>query len=133
MPDFGVFLETAAVLTPVSDETAQWFWRFGICVNSPRQDKSETVRRHVGELLAALNKAGDSLNVDLYRKFPGYDPEQIKRDWTQTLESILAVSQTRKHCRWHMEEAAVKLQAGTASVAPVLGSRGDDLRPDLAM
>jgi hypothetical protein len=42
---------------------------------------------------------------ELVQKFPGYHPEQVFSDWVKSLRMILEISQSRRMCQWHMQEA----------------------------
>jgi hypothetical protein len=100
LPDFGAFLDIAATVTPVSEETHMWFWRFAICIGSPRKERSKVIA-----------SAASGLAPELLSKFPGYHPEQVITDWVKSLRMIIEMSQSRKTCQWQMEETHQVLQS----------------------
>jgi hypothetical protein len=104
LPDFGAFLDIAASMTPVSEETSMWFWRFTMCIGAPRKERSKVVSSHAKELLAALGSAANGLAPELARKFPSHQPEQVISDWVKSLRTIIEASEVRKWCQWQMEE-----------------------------
>ena len=104
LPRFGFFLDVAAAIAPVPDETAVWFWRFSICVGAPRQDISSAIEHHATTLLAALPAQPDTWREELHRRFPGHSSEEIFRDWRVSLDMILRIARERKICTWHADE-----------------------------
>jgi hypothetical protein len=111
LPDFAAFLDIAATMAPVSEETAMWFWRFPICIGSGRKELAKIVQSHSKELLEALASAAGGLSSELSAKFPGYPPERVISDWFTSLKTIIEITQSRKYCQWHMEEGSSILQA----------------------
>lgn len=111
LPDYASFLDVAATLTPVSEEAAMWFWRFSICIGTPRKERSRIVESYARELLAALASSASGLTPELLRKFPGEHPEHIISDWVKSLRTIIELSQSRKVCQWHMQEFRQVLRA----------------------
>lgn len=85
LPRFASFLDVAASLSPVGEETSVWFWHFTLCAGSKREDKSNRILRHCKALLAALPTSPSKLTSDLELKFPGVKPEVIMTEWRASL------------------------------------------------
>jgi len=104
LPRFGFFLDVAAAIASVPEETAVWFWHFSICVGASRQERSSVIERHAGMLLAALPSQPDTWSEELQRRLPGQSSEELLRDWRASLDLILRVAREKKVCSWHAGE-----------------------------
>lgn len=119
LPPFAAFLDVAASMVPVSEETAMWFWKFSICIGAPREERSKIIQGHATELLAGLSMISPGvLAPELAYKFPGITAEQIFKDWVSALESLIELAGNRKICRWHMEETPTSLATESHQFGP---------------
>jgi hypothetical protein len=110
LPDFAAFLDIAATMAPVSEETSMWFWRFPICIGAGRKERAKIVQAHSKELIEALASVAGGLSSEIAAKFPGYASERVVSDWFTSLKTITEIAQSRKVCQWHMEEGSLIVQ-----------------------
>jgi hypothetical protein len=117
LPPFGCFLDVAAAIAAVPEETALWFWRFSICVGAGRQDTSSTILRHTHALRAAFPSHADLWADELNRRFPGHSPEVILREWLTSLDMISRAAGEWDACSWEAYDGGGE-NAGKSAGAP---------------
>src|SRR5947208_5346291 len=102
LPAYAYFLDAAAYMFTLPDETFQWFWRF--CDPSPnsKQDSSENVLLHSGLLLKRVEPMLGSRDGDwcIVRRYRNVDPELVKRHWTHSLRLMIELAQRTQVCHW---------------------------------
>ncbi|MBA4149834.1 MAG: hypothetical protein H0X66_17100 [Verrucomicrobia bacterium] len=108
LPTFASFLDVAAAIVDVPEDTAKWFWRFTICAGRRADSPSGEVRRHSQALLAALPTSDGSIADMLRERFPDYEPAHILGEWRSSLQQIIELASEREICHWYGDDSEIK-------------------------
>jgi hypothetical protein len=103
LPEYAFALDQLShsdLLEGISEECAEWFWRFSICVGMPKKSSSEEVLNFTKEALKALVSPTDQLRARLKQIFPMNDPAKIIESWMESLLIMHSIASNRDECQW---------------------------------
>jgi hypothetical protein len=100
LPNWAQLLDLAARLSPVNEDTRNWFSRL---TNSTGTDDARTVIDQCGLLLASLQEHREAISLELRRSSDDSQPSQIIGAWTYALDTMIQESRAKKTCSWIVE------------------------------
>jgi hypothetical protein len=102
LPKWAQWLDAAARLCPVSEETCGWFSRF---TNNPGTDDARTVMAEAKILERALRENQQTILHRMRRTHDDQQAERIFGAWLYALETMVQVAASRKTCHWRLDGA----------------------------
>ena len=87
-------------LPEMSEATAEWLWRFTICVGVSRSDTSENILLHVTESRDLLYMFRDRLLKSVPKHYDNTFKPSVLDSWLFALQTMVDVAQSHTHCSW---------------------------------
>lgn len=84
----------------MSEENADWFWRFPICVGKNKTSESKDVIRHCTVGFEVTDKYEVEALQEFVRIFPDHDARAILSSLRDSLTTMAEIAQTRSECTW---------------------------------
>jgi hypothetical protein len=100
LPDWAQLLDLAARLSPVSDETRDWFSRF---THTTGVDDARTVITQCEILRSSLQEHRDAVIGALQGGSGDSDGPRILAAWLCTLDTMIQQASAMKTCSWRAE------------------------------
>ena len=91
-------------LPDLSEETSVWLWRFTICSGLIKNESSESIQKHIHEVLKNIKQEKNKLVQKIDEHFIGPFTESKLSLWINDLETILTKSKATQTCSWTMKD-----------------------------
>jgi hypothetical protein len=100
LPDWAQLLDLAARLSPISDETRDWFSRF---THTTGVDDARTMVTQCEILRSSLQEHRDAVIGGLEGGSGDSDGPKIFAAWLYTLDTMIQKASAMKTCTWRVE------------------------------
>jgi len=93
-----------SVIPDIPRDTANWFFRFGVCVGRIRRSPVYVIRKHCRRLLRSLLMC----RSEVIRRIPicstiRVSPAVVYREWVDSLRLMLRLINGHKNCSWYAD------------------------------